>query len=146
MRFARPLVWTGVVLFLGSMYFGAERSGPILLPILRTLAPVLGGVQPHELHTGIRKAAHLTEYAVLAALWFQAFAWRRRAVTASWIALCICLACAVADEAHQSLLPNRTASARDVVIDAAGAVAALSVVRRRRERLEAHGLQYARVA
>jgi VanZ family protein len=53
------------------------------------------------------------------------------------MALCICLACAVADEGHQALVPTRTPSARDVTIDAAGAVVALSIVRRRRERIEA---------
>jgi VanZ family protein len=152
MRLARPLVWTGLVLLLGSAYFSAELSGSILLPALRALAPALGHVQPHHLHAGIRKAAHVTEYGLLAVLWFQALAWRRSAVTASWIALAICLACAVADEAHQSLLPDRTASARDVAIDTLGAAAAVSIVRRRRERLEAQGvppaarLPYARVA
>jgi VanZ family protein len=136
MRLARPIAWTGLVLVLGSMYFGAERSGALLLPIARALAPVLDA-HVHELNAILRKAAHFTEYAVLAVLWFQALAWRRRAVAASWIALCICLACAFADEAHQSLLANRTASAWDVVIDAAGAGVALSIVRHRRARLEA---------
>jgi VanZ family protein len=132
MRLAPSLAWTALVLFLGSIYFGADHTRVLLLPILRALAPVTG-MPVHELHTVVRKAAHVTEYAVLAALWFRALAWRRGAVTASWLALCLCLTCAVIDEAHQALVPNRTGSARDVVIDATGAVVALGIVRRRRE-------------
>ena len=133
MCLARSLAWTGLVLFFGSMYFGAERTGTFLLPVLHELAP-LTSLHAQELHALLRKAAHVTEFAVLAVLWFQALAGRRHALTAGWIALAICLACAVADEAHQSRLPNRTASVRDVVIDGGGAVLALSVVRRRWQR------------
>jgi VanZ family protein len=141
MRLARSLAWTGFVLFFGSMYFGAEHTGTFLLPALHVLAPVTG-LHAHELHALLRKAAHFTEFAVLAVLWFQALAGRRRALAASWIALAICLACAVADEAHQSRLPNRTASARDVVIDASGAVVALSVMCRRWQRRDAHARSF----
>jgi VanZ family protein len=132
MRFVPALAWTALVLVLGSAYFGADYTGSLLSPVLRAVAP-LTGLRVYELHALLRKAAHFTEYAVLAALWFYAVAWRRPAAGASWIALCIALTCAVADEAHQSALPNRTGSARDVVIDASGAVVALSVVRRRRQ-------------
>ncbi|HEX3179372.1 MAG TPA: VanZ family protein [Methylomirabilota bacterium] len=142
MRLASSLAWTGLVLFLGSVYFGADHTGVLLQPLFRALAPLVG-VSPHTLHALVRKAAHVTEYAVLAGLWFYALSERRSAMRASWIALLICLACAVADETHQAMVPNRTPSARDVVIDGTGALMALSVVRRRRERLEARALPYA---
>lgn len=136
MRFAPSLAWTGLVLFLGSVYFGTDHTGALLLPVLHWVAPATG-LPADALHAGVRKAAHATEYAILAALWFHALAWRRPVVTASCITLCICLTCAVVDEAHQALVPSRTSSARDVVTDATGAVVALSIVRRRRERLDA---------
>jgi VanZ family protein len=142
MRFAPSVAWTSLVLFLGSLYFGADHTGTLLQPILQALAPLLG-VSPRLLHALIRKAAHLTEYAVLGGLWFQALSERRSAVTASWIALSICLLCAFADEAHQATVPNRTPSVRDVAIDGVGAVTALALARRRRERLEARPLPYA---
>jgi VanZ family protein len=123
MRLAAALAWTALVLLLGSAAFGAEQTGSVLRPVLRAVAVV----------TLLRKAVHFTEYAVLAALWFFALAGRGRVVAASWMALSIALACAVLDEGHQSALSNRTGSARDVVIDACGAVVALSIVRRRRE-------------
>ena len=43
----------------------------------------------------------------------------------------MCLACALADEAHQAFIPSRTGSLRDVVIDASGAAAALLIARAR---------------
>ena len=132
MRFVAALAWTALVLLLGSAPFGAEQTGSVLRPVLHAVA-VVTGLGLSEVHTVLRKAAHFTEYAVLAALWFFALAGRRRAVAASWMALCIALACAMLDEGHQSALPNRTGSARDVVIDASGAVVALSIARRRRE-------------
>jgi len=132
MRFAAALAWTALVLLLGSAAFGAEQTGSVLRPVLRAVA-VVTGLGLSEVHTLLRKAVHFTEYAVLAALWFFALAGRRRVVAASWMALSIALACAVLDEGHQSALSNRTGSARDVVIDASGAVVALSIVRRRRE-------------
>ena len=144
MRFVPSLAWTAVVLLLGSVYFGADHTGAALAPFLRALAPWLG-LRSWELHALVRKAAHVTEYAALAGLWFYALS-RRSALVASWIALSICLVCAFADETHQSWLPNRTASARDVVIDSVGAVAALSLVRRRRERLDARALAPVRTA
>jgi VanZ family protein len=144
MRFAPSLAWTAVVLLLGSAYFGADHTAAALSPLLRTLAPLLG-LRAWELHALVRKAAHVTEYAVLAGLWFYALS-RRSALTASWIALALCLTCAFVDETHQSWVPNRTSSARDVVIDSVGAVAALSVVRRRRERLDARALASVRTA
>jgi VanZ family protein len=123
MRLAAALAWTALVLLLGSAAFGAEQTGSVLRPVLRAVA-VVTGLGMSEVHTLLRKAVHFTEYAVPG---------RGRVVAASWMALSIALACAVLDEGHQSALSNRTGSARDVVIDACGAVVALSIVRRRRE-------------
>lgn len=82
----------------------------------------------------LRKMCHLTEYAVLALLWFRALLARARQTprAAAWIALGVCLLCAFVDEAHQAMLPARTGSARDLVIDAAGALGMLIVLRGRR--------------
>jgi VanZ family protein len=41
------------------------------------------------------------------------------------------MVCAFADEAHQSTIPSRTGSARDLVIDAFGATAMLTIARNR---------------
>src|SRR5262249_392842 len=68
--------------------------------------------QLHAIHLVLRKLAHLAEYAVLALLWFKAVhrVGGRTPRTAAWAAFSICLACAFADEAHQSTIPSRTPS------------------------------------
>lgn len=126
-----PLVWMAVIMAFSSTTFSAEATGGVLAPLLRWLAPWVTDAQVEALHALGRKAGHVTEYAILAALWFRAFATGRGLSPrpSAWLALGISLAWAFLDEAHQATLPSRTASAGDVVIDAAGAVLALVVAR-----------------
>jgi len=109
----------------------AEHTEGWLFPILRALAPWATPAQLQTVHGLVRKGAHLSEYAILAALWLRALARGRAAPppAAAWIAFAISLAWAILDEAHQSLVPTRTASATDVAIDGAGALLAVVVGR-----------------
>jgi len=73
--------------------------------------------------TILRKAAHMIEYAALAALWawtLWAVVPRRAAVAA---AAAIAIAYAVSDELHQSTVEGRNGSPVDVGIDAIGVAA-----------------------
>lgn len=126
-----PLVWMAVIMAFSSATFSAEATGGILDPLLRWLAPWLSAAQVDAIHVLGRKGAHAAEYAILAALWFRAVAKGRGLLPrpSAWIALGISLAWAFLDEAHQATLPERTASAADVVIDGAGAVLALVAAR-----------------
>ncbi|PYM77439.1 MAG: hypothetical protein DME03_04875 [Candidatus Rokuibacteriota bacterium] len=131
-RYALAVIWLGVVLFLGTAYFATTNTAPFILPLLKKLAPGASNAQLHATHIVLRKLTHVAEYALLALLWFWAIAARAgRPVRATWIALLVCLACALADEAHQAFIPSRTGSLRDVVIDASGAAAALLIARAR---------------
>ena len=71
----------------------------------------------------LRKLAHAAEYAVLGALLARALASASTAVVAGVLY-------AVTDELHQTLVPGRQGSVRDVVIDAAGVVAGVALARR----------------
>lgn len=126
-----PLVWMAVIMAFSSATFSAEHTGGLLHPVLRWLAPWLTDAHIEAVHVFGRKAGHALEYAILAALWFRAFARGRglQARPSAWIALGISLAWALLDEAHQATLLSRTGSAGDVVIDGAGAVLALVVAR-----------------
>jgi VanZ family protein len=66
----------------------------------------------------LRKCAHMTEYAVLAALLY-------RALDRELPALLATLAYAATDEVHQHFVSGRHASAVDVAIDAVGATIGL---------------------
>jgi len=131
-RYALAMIWLGVVLFLGTAYFATTNTAPFILPLLKKVAPGASNAQLHATHRVLRNLTHVAEYALLALLWFWAIAARTgRLVRATWIALLVCLACALADEAHQAFIPSRTGSLRDVVIDASGAAAALLIARAR---------------
>ena len=126
-----PVVWMAVIMAFSSASFSAEHTEGFLHPVLRWLAPWLTEAHIEATHVLGRKGGHVLEYAILAALWFRAFA-RGRGLPArpsAWIALGISLAWALLDEAHQATLAARTGSGIDVVIDAAGAVLALVVAR-----------------
>jgi VanZ family protein len=131
MRVTPAATWTVVVLSLGSMYFAADHTWLWVRSTLTAVSHLTGG-DVREMHSVVRKSAHFMEYALLAVLWFRALAWGPPSrVAARWLALCVCLTCAVVDETHQTFVPNRTASVRDIAIDGMGAAVALAVVKRR---------------
>ena len=119
-------------MILSSGWFSSRHTHNALAGLLAWVAPWLDPADVAILHGTLRKAAHLAEYAILALLWFRALT-RDTALrhgTAAGAALAICVAWAALDEVHQSFVPSRTASPGDVAIDAAGAMAALVVIRR----------------
>lgn len=81
----------------------------------------------------LRKLAHVGEYLVLAALLVRAL--RRSGVAAALpLAIAAALAYAASDEWHQSFVPGRTATPRDVAIDGIGIALAVIVATRTRLR------------
>jgi len=126
-----PVLWMALIMWLSSDTASAAHTASWLLPILHALAPWATPAQLEAMHALIRKGAHLTEYAILAALWLRALI-RGRAVrpsAAAAIAFAISLAWAILDEVHQSFVPSRTASPTDVAIDGMGALLAVVVGR-----------------
>jgi VanZ family protein len=71
----------------------------------------------------LRKGAHMGEYALL--VWLLARALQLSSVqhrTALGMAVLLCLVYAVTDEWHQTFVPGREGTLRDVVIDGVGMV------------------------
>ena len=124
-----PALWMAVIMTLSSDVGSAEHTEHWLVPLLHLVAPWATPSQLHALHGLVRKAGHFTEYALLAALWYRAFAGARHQAprTAAVIAFTISLAWAILDEARQSLVPTRTGSAKDVALDGTGALLATLV-------------------
>src|SRR5262245_10800936 len=93
-----------VVMGLSTDAFGAEHTGAFLLPSLRWLLPWASPSQLAIVHASIRKLAHLTEYAVLATLWFRALVvtGREHVRRACLVACVICVVWATLDEVHQA--------------------------------------------
>ncbi len=74
-----------------------------------------------SLSSFVRKAAHMTEYGILAALWYNA-------IGTVWIAFVITVAYAATDEFHQLFVEGRTGKVGDVLIDAGGALIACAII------------------
>jgi len=85
----------------------------------------------HLVNMLVRKAGHLTEYGILAVLLWRAIRNSHIPKTRSWSwtdagwTLLIVALYAASDEFHQSFVPTREASLRDVLIDCVGALLAL---------------------
>jgi VanZ family protein len=128
-RYGPLVAWT-ILIFIGSGDVLSAQHTSLLLLFVKWLFP---SASPHFLstvHFLIRKAGHLTEYAILATLGARAFhnstheSLRRNWF---WLALLLAIAYALSDEFHQSFVPARTASIYDCMIDTAGALLALGV-------------------
>jgi VanZ family protein len=120
------------VIFAGSTEsVSAEATGSLILPLLRSLLPWAEPAQLDLLHTLLRKTWHVVEYGVLAWLWFRALSSgaEHRPPRHVLAAFAISVAYAGLDELHQAWARARTGSAGDVLLDGAGAAAALSLLR-----------------
>ncbi len=136
MRFGKhwlpPLIWMLVIFVMSTNVGSGARTSRILEPLLRRIAPRVSSGTIAKVHFLVRKAGHLTEYAILALLLLNAL--RRSAPpgapvhpwrTLGW-ALLITVAYAASDEIHQSFVPGRSASIGDVLIDTTGGLLALA--------------------
>jgi VanZ family protein len=140
-----PLLWMAVMFVFSTDTFAAEHTGAVLWHVLRELTPHVTYAQYTLLHFLTRKAAHLTEYAILACLLLRAFragaagAWHWRWATLSFVLVAIH---AGLDESHQAYTQYRTGSVSDSVLDMSGGLLALALLwltRRKPAGRERHG-------
>ncbi len=123
-RYWAPAIgWVLVILIASSDLMSAEHTSRFIGPLLRWMLPDISGAGIAAVQLWVRKAAHLTEYAILAVLILRAFAGEasrlrtRHAVGA----LVLAALCATVDEVHQSFIASRTGSPFDVLLDVIGA-------------------------
>ena len=120
-------------IFIGSTdLLAASHTSRFLGPLIHWLAPGLDADTVHTVQVFIRKAGHVSEYAVLCALSWRALTIQdsvtnpergfRRCAMIAWG---IAVAFAVTDELHQSRVPSREGQVRDVAVDALGATLAI---------------------
>jgi VanZ family protein len=75
----------------------------------------------------LKKTAHFVEYGILAILIYRALTnYEIKKDRAKWLSILIAFLYAITDEYHQSFVPGRGPSVRDVVIDTIGAVILLT--------------------
>lgn len=82
-----------------------------------------------EINMYVRKAAHMSEYALLAILILVPLTYLFRLCidikTLSFMTFLICTTYAIADEIHQYFIPGRTSAPLDVCIDSIGSMLGL---------------------
>ena len=121
-----------------------SRGARIWLPPVAMMALIFAfsampaGDEDHgSLYVISRKAAHVTEYALLLALWWRALATRMGNGRALALAFLISLLYAGTDEVHQTFVSGRSGRPLDVGIDMAGALGAAALIVRGRSRRKA---------
>lgn len=128
-RYGPVVAWAAFVLFASSANFSASNTSRIIRPLLLWLFPNIAESSIQQVHFLVRKTAHLTEYSILALLAARALRTSGLApLRRSWWPASFVFVAAVAlvDEYHQSLLPSRTGTIYDSLLDMTGAAVALT--------------------
>jgi VanZ family protein len=128
--------WTALVLWLiviaieSTTYLSSKHTSRVLYPLLHFLFGIdEAGFEPY--HVFIRKSGHVFGYGLLSILLFRA--WRETLPSSTraqwmfrWANIAVLGTCLVAslDEWHQSFLPTRTGTVRDVILDTCAGIAA----------------------
>src|ERR1039458_2083975 len=124
------ILWLIVIAIESSALLSASNTSRILYPLLHFLFG-LDWLRFEYWHFYIRKAGHVVGYAILSILLFRA--WRPPLPAMSdvkwtprWATIAILGTALVAslDEWHQSFIPSRTGTIRDVVLDTCAGIGA----------------------
>jgi VanZ family protein len=125
------IAWMLLIFVASGDLMSAEHTSRFLVPFLLWLKPDISVEKVALIQFCVRKAAHLTEYAILALLLCRAvfrgtnLKWAMSTLYVSaWI---VCVLVATGDEFHQSFVESRGASPWDVMIDAGGAIFGLLI-------------------
>ncbi|PYI93127.1 MAG: VanZ family protein [Verrucomicrobia bacterium] len=129
LKFWLPVLAWMIFIFIGSTdLLSAEHTSRFIGPFLRWLAPGISDATVASIQLVVRKGAHLTEYAILAALLSRALRLIQQQVGRAFlVSFLIAAVYAVLDEFHQSFVASRTGSPWDVLIDCAGALAGVLI-------------------
>jgi len=133
-RYLPLIAWLAFMSFASSGSFSAGNTSRIIGPLILWLFPRTSPETLAVIHFITRKIAHFTEYAILGFLAARTFRTSsHQAIASRWFLICVTLIVvyALVDEYHQSFVPSRTASLWDSLIDMAGGLTALIIIRKR---------------
>ncbi len=82
------------------------------------------------IHPYVRKAAHMTEYCLLAmSVGLPLYVYRIRGIALTFLDGLICVLYAMLDEYHQTFVSGRAGSPKDVMIDSIGIIVGCLIIR-----------------
>ena len=126
-------IWLAVIVVESTNFGSADHTGRILYPIFHFLFD-MNPAKFAVWHALLRKFGHVVGYFVLSVLLFRSWRATFPRLSTRWclqwatVALLSTTLVAMLDEWHQSLLPSRTATLRDVFLDSTAALAAQIVL------------------
>jgi VanZ family protein len=116
------MVWIGLIAFESTDFFSSDHTGSMLYALLTRLFGQIDFDKFLVFHHYLRKTGHVVGYGLLCLLLLRG--WRAtldqgrvqlgRTALLSWLGAVFV---ATMDEWHQSYIPSRTGSWRDVVLD-----------------------------
>ena len=118
------IVWMSLIFIASTDLASAQHTSRFIGPFLGWIVPNVSAESIQAVQFFVRKAAHVTEYAILAALLLRALSTGERIVRGrdACFAVLIAATYAAFDEFHQSFVASRTGAVGDVLIDISGAI------------------------
>ena len=126
-------LWLGAIALESTNLGSAEHTGRILYPIFHFLFD-MNAAAFALWHALLRKSGHVVGYFTLSVLLFRSWRATFPRLSTSWclqwstLALLSTSLVATLDEWHQSFVPSRTGTLRDVILDSTAALLAQIVV------------------
>jgi VanZ family protein len=128
-KWIAAILWIGVICIESTDLMSSNNTGSFIYSLL---VPVFGHIDPMwfgEFHAVLRKVGHFVGYGILSFLLFRAWratlkADRPTRWTWVWALVSFLMTALVAslDEWHQTFLPSRTGTYKDVLLDSAAAL------------------------
>ena len=124
-----PLLWM-VFIFPTNKRLSSEYTSQLIVPIIKFFLPHAGEGTVEIVHILIRKLAHFINYAFLTFLLLRALREGRKIWKWEWIfsAGLIAVCYGLLDEGVQTVIPSRTGSIYDWLIDSTGVVFSLGIL------------------
>lgn len=122
------LIWM-VVIFVFSSQNGNQsgNNNRLVIDLLKHIGINLDKILGGNSNFYVRKASHMTEYFILFMLVYRAINEKCTLIKGLILSLLFVFLYASSDEFHQSFVPGRSSSFRDVMIDTCGGGIALLV-------------------
>jgi VanZ family protein len=130
-RYAPLVLWIGVIMFFSTSQASMSNTSHFIRPVLVFFFPNAPEETLISYHGYVRKAAHFTEYAILAFWAFRAFfTSAQKFLREFWFmyAFVLILLVASIDETNQSFNGSRTGSIYDVLLDACGGLTMILIL------------------
>ena len=136
-RYGPLVLWAALIFIASTSLLSGSNTSTILRPAVLLLFPNTTEATLNLVQFFVRKAGHLTEYAIFALLAARAFRTSSHdGLRNHWFATSLLLVAlySLSDEFHQSFVPSRTPSIYDSMIDTFGGLIALAVIVVRKRR------------